>query len=44
MGALRMSTKERRRVGLLSQVKAGVLKLTKATELASVSYRQMKRV
>ena len=44
MGALLMSMKERRRLELLSCVKDGELKLTKAAELARVSYRQMKRV
>lgn len=44
MGTLRMSMKERRRLELLSRVKDGVLTLRKASELAKVSYRQMKRI
>ena len=44
MGVLTLSTKERKRLAILSQVKAGVLKLVKAAELVGLSYRQMKRV
>ncbi len=44
MGVLALSTKERRRLELLSQVKAGRLKLIKMAELLSLSYRQAKRI
>jgi hypothetical protein len=44
MGALNMSRKERRRVELLSRVRDGVLTLKRASELAPLSYRQMKRL
>ena len=44
MGALKMSMKERRRLELLSRVKDRVVTLVKASELAKVSYRQMKRL
>ena len=44
MGALRMSSKERRHMELLSRVKDGVLRLVKAADLAHMSYRQMKRL
>lgn len=44
MGELRMSNGERKRLELLSGVKAGVLKLVKAAELCGLGYRQMKRV
>ena len=44
MKGIRMSSKEIKRVELLSRVKGGELKLVKAAELSRVSYRQMKRV
>lgn len=44
MGELRMSMKERKRLELLSRVKAGSLRLVKAAELAHVSYRHIKRL
>lgn len=44
MGVLKLSTRERKRLELLSRVKEGVLKLIKAAELCGLSYRQMKRV
>jgi len=44
MGVLKLSTRERKRLELLSRVKEGVLKLVKAAELCDLSYRQMKRV
>lgn len=44
MGVLKLSTRERKRLELLSRVKEGVLKLVKAAELCGLSYRQMKRV
>jgi hypothetical protein len=44
MGELRMSMKERRRLELMSKVKAGEVKLVKAAELAHVSYRHIKRI
>ena len=44
MGALKMSMKERRRLELLSRVRDGVLTLRKASDLARISYRQMKRL
>ena len=44
MGAILMSRKERRRLELLSRVRDRVLKLVKAAELMSVSYRQAKRI
>lgn len=43
MGILKMSTKERRRMELLSRVGTG-LKLAKVAEVCKLSYRQMKRV
>jgi len=44
MGAILMGRKERRRLELLSRVRDRVLKLVKAAELMSVSYRQAKRI
>ena len=44
MGAILMSRKERRRLELLSRVRDRALKLVKAAELMSVSYRQAKRI
>jgi len=44
MGVIALSTRERKRLELLSRVKDGVLKLVKAAELVGLSYRQMKRV
>lgn len=44
MGVLALSTRERKRLELLSRVKEGALKLVKAAELCALSYRQMKRV
>jgi transposase-like protein len=44
MGELRLSTRERKRLELLSRVKEGLLKLAKAGELCHLSYRQIKRV
>lgn len=44
MGVLALSTKERRRMELLSQVQGGTLRLGKAAELLSLSYRQAKRI
>ena len=44
MGALKMSVRERRRLELLSRVQEGVVTLVKASELAGISYRQMKRL
>lgn len=39
-----MSTKERRRLGLLERVKAGVLTLREASQSLELSYRQTRRV
>jgi transposase len=44
MGSLSMSAKERRRLEVLSRVKAGGLTLAKAAELLGVSRRQVYRV
>ena len=44
METLRMSRKERQRLELLSRVKRGDLRLSKAAELLKLSYRQAKRV
>ncbi len=44
MGRTALSQKELRRVGVLSRVKAGELKLTEAAELLRLSHRQAKRV
>lgn len=44
METLTMSRKERRRLELCGRVKRGELRLTKAAELAGLSYRQAKRV
>lgn len=44
METLRMSTKERRRMELLSRVKTGEVTLVKAAEVLSISYRQVKRL
>jgi len=44
MEAIRMSTKERRRLEMLSRVKSGGITLKKAAELLSLSYRQMRRI
>lgn len=42
MGVLNLSTKERRRMELLSRVRGG-LKLVKVAERSRLSYRQVKR-
>ena len=44
MGDIRMSEKERRRLGVMERVEAGNLKLKDAAVILSVSYRQAKRV
>ena len=44
MGKLRLSGKERRRLEVLTKVKRGDIRLTKAAELLSVSYRQVLRI
>ena len=44
MGAILMSRKERKRLELLSRVRDQTMKLVKAAELMSVSYRQAKRI
>jgi transposase len=44
MGKLRLSGKERRRLEVLGKVKRGDIRLTKAAELLSVSYRQVLRI
>lgn len=44
MGKLRLSGKERRRLEVLTKVKRGDLRLTKAAELLGVSYRQVLRI
>ena len=44
METLKMSRKERHRLELLSRVKRGELRLSKAAELLKLSYRQAKRV
>jgi transposase-like protein len=44
MGTLQTSSKERRRLVVLSQVQEGKISLSKAAELLRLSYRQMKRV
>jgi len=44
METLKMSRLERRRLEILSRVKSGKLRLTEASELLGIGYRQMKRV
>lgn len=44
MGALLMSEKERRRMGVLSRVKARLMTLKSAADLLRLGYRQTKRV
>lgn len=44
MGKLRLSGKERRRLEVLTKVKRGDIRLTKAAELLSLSYRQVLRI
>src|SRR5687767_4455156 len=44
METLRMSSKERRRLELLSRVKSGEVALMKAAEVLGISYRQAKRL
>ena len=44
MEDIRMSTKERRRLEMLSRVKDGGITLKKSAELLSLSYRQMRRI
>lgn len=44
MGDVTLSTKERRRLELLSRVKEGEMKLVRVAELIRVSYRQVKRI
>src|SRR3982750_1973993 len=44
MGSLSMSAKERRRLEVLSRVKAGEVTLAKAAEVLGVSRRQVYRV
>ena len=43
MGKLRLSQKERRRLKVFTKVKKGEINLSKASELLSVSYRQVLR-
>lgn len=44
MGVVTLSTKERRRMELLSRVKDGEMKLVRVAELVGLSYRQVKRI
>ena len=44
MGLIAMSTRERRRMDVMTRVKAGLLKLRVAAEMMRVSYRQAKRI
>ena len=44
MGDIRMSNKERRRLGVMVRVESGDLKLTDASEILGVGYRQVKRI
>ena len=44
MGDIWMSDKERRKLGVMVMVKSGDLKLTDASEMLEVSYRQVKRI
>lgn len=44
METLRMSGRERQRLGMMGRVARGELKLSKAAELLGVSYRQAKRI
>ena len=43
-GHLLMSTKERRRIAVLGEVKAGRLKVVDAAEALGLSYRQGRRI
>lgn len=44
MGLIEMSTRERRRMTLMTRVAEGLLKLSVAAEMMCVSYRQAKRI
>jgi hypothetical protein len=44
MEILEMSRRERKRLEVMSQVKAGRLRLSTASELLGISYRQAKRI
>jgi transposase len=44
MEIIEMSTRERRRMGLMTRVAEGVLKLRMAAEMLRVSYRQVQRI
>ena len=44
MGDIWMSDKERRRLWVMVRVESGDLKLTDASEMLGVSYRQVKRI
>lgn len=44
MGDIRMSDKERRRLGVMVRVESGDLKLTDASKVLGLSYRQAKRI
>jgi len=44
MEKIEMSTRERRRMGLMTRVAEGVLKVRAAAEMMRVSYRQAKRI
>ncbi|MFH1994512.1 MAG: helix-turn-helix domain-containing protein, partial [Nitrospinota bacterium] len=44
MGEIVMSDKERRRLGVIVRVESGDLKLSDASEILGVSYRQVKRI
>jgi len=44
MGDIRMSTKERRRLEIVSKVKDKFITLNKAAELLDISYRQIRRI
>ena len=44
MGPIEMKSMERRRMGLMTRVQEGMLKLSVAAEMLRVTYRQMKRI
>ena len=44
METIKMSTRERKRLTLLTRVAEGMLKLREAAEMMRVSYRQAKRI
>jgi transposase len=44
MGEMRMSSKERKRLGIMARIDAGEIRLKDASNILGISYRQIKRI